>query len=121
MHSNSVRNIIGVLLICGGLIHVGIIVGLFHENTPIFITFYFHSLAIIDLIAGYSVISRRRYAYWFIMFIGITQIFSHGYMVFLDTYLGYNSGVLIVSRCMDIIFSMFLIYFAETVLRSERT
>lgn len=107
-----ISNILGILLIIGGVIHWLIIFGVLHERAPYGITLYFHSLAVLDILAGVGLIRQYRWAYLLVAYIGVTQIAAHGYMSVLDIHHQYGSGITTIERGVDILIALTFIGFA---------
>lgn len=95
----------GVFLI-GGFIHWLIIFGVMTERSPLLLTTYFHSLAVLDLLVALGLLYKKRWALYLGLMIALTQIPAHVYMWYIDNYLAYGSGVGIETRIIDILLSI---------------
>lgn len=84
---------VGVLFIFGGLIHFAILAGFLVERAPSFISWYFHSLSILDIVTGIGLYKQKTWAVKLGLFIMYTQIPTHSYMLYLDMFQDYRSGV----------------------------
>jgi len=113
--------IVGILLVVAGCIHWFIIFGVFSERAPLVVDSYFNSLAVIDIVAGIGLlVSRKRWVYELILFIGITQILAHGYMLYIGIAEQYDSGISASNRIFEIGLAIFLIFFSGMLLEHEK-
>ena len=111
IHTIIIRTI-GVLFLLGGIVHWLIIFGVIKEATPVLITIYFHSLAIFSPLTGYGLCIFREWGRKLGLIIVLTQLPAHSYMIYLDSYTNWNSGVTTWERGLDMAFAIFfLIYF----------
>lgn len=101
----------GVLFIGGGIIHWLIIFGIFKEKTPLLITLYFHSLSILSPAAGAGLFQLKEWGRKTAIFIAGTQIPAHLYMITIDRFYAWNSGLSYTERIADIIFAGFILIF----------
>lgn len=92
----------GVVLIAGGVVHWLIIFGVMFEKTPLLLEIYFHSLAVLSPAAGIGLLTHRVYGIKLAMFIFITQVPAHSYMIYLDAVQHWDSGYSIPLRLLDI-------------------
>lgn len=105
--------ICGTLFTVGGIIHWLIILGVMVERTPLFLTVYFHSLAVFSTMAGIGMFFRKRWGIKIALVICLTQIPAHLYMIYLDVFKNWNSGFGIAGRSIDLgLVSAFLVYIA---------
>lgn len=110
--------IIGCLFITGGIVHWFIIFGVMKEITPVVITYYFHSLAVLSPLAGIGLIAIKNWGRMFGMLIAATQIPSHTIMIYLDVCKSWDSGLVPWERGIDLAFAVFyLIFFNLKVVR----
>lgn len=100
----------GLIFVIAGVVHWLIIFGVIYEKTPILLTYYFNSLAILNLIAGFNLILCKEFGRKVGLFIMLTQIPSHSYMIAMDLFYFWNSGVSILERIVDIVLSLLYIY-----------
>lgn len=98
----AILRIFAILLVLGGLVHWLIIFGVMTERTPLLIEAYFHSLAILSPAAGVGLWLRSTPGIQLATFIFITQIPAHLYMIYLDSYQGWESGYSVPMRLLDI-------------------
>ena len=98
-------------LCLGGVVHWLIILGFMQEITPFSITLYFHSLAVLSPLAGVGIFKFRDWGRKLGYFIVITQIPAHSYMIWLDNFTTWESGVGISERGFDLVFAVFYIIF----------
>ena len=111
LHTIIIRSI-GAFFLLGGVVHWLIIFGVMKEVAPILITIYFHSLAIFSPLAGYGLCNFREWGRKLGLIIALTQLPAHSYMIYLDSYTKWNSGVTTCERGLDMAFAIFfLIYF----------
>lgn len=103
--------LVGIGFVVGGCIHWMIILGIMQEATPVFITFYFHSLAVLSPLAGIGLFKLRKWGRGLGFFIVITQIPAHLYMIWLDNFTSWESGLSLIERGFDIGFAVFYIIF----------
>ena len=112
--------VVGALFILGGIVHWLIIFGVMKETTPLFISIYFHSLAIFSPLAGVGLCFIKEWGRKLGLVIALTQILAHGYMLYLDSYQNWNSGVTAWERGLDMAFAIFyLIYFQGPGIRAR--
>lgn len=113
--------IVGILLVIAGGIHWFIIFGFFSERAPLVVDIYFNSLAVVDIVAGVGLlVSRRRWVYETIFFIGITQVLAHGYMLYIGVTEHYESGISAFDRVVEIGLAVFLIFFSGMFLELKK-
>ncbi|MBW2661535.1 MAG: hypothetical protein JRD93_06015 [Deltaproteobacteria bacterium] len=111
---------IGVLFLLGGIVHWLIIFGVIKEATPVLITIYFHSLAIFSPLAGIGLCFIKEWGRKLGLLIALTQLPAHGYMLYLDSYANWNSGVAPWERGLDMAFAIFyLIYFQFSAIKTR--
>ncbi len=108
LQNTLLKNGIALLLVLGAVIHWLIIFGVMYELAPLVLTLYFHSLAIVGIVAGYGLFKSKKYGYYVSLYIAVTQFFSHGYMAYVQYYYLYDSGVSLMERGVEILFSIFL-------------
>ena len=103
--------IIAALFVLGGLAHWLLLFGVLHEHAPWPIAIYFHSLAVLDPLAGAGLWRCRQWGRWLALAIAATQLAAHGCMIYLDTAAGWQSGVGLPERLLDMAFALFLLVF----------
>lgn len=98
--------IASILFIYGAVTHWLIIFGILTEVAPLILTIYFHSLAILNPITAYGLWKLKSFGKNLGMFIAITQLISHGWMLIFYPFENW--------RILDIIFAVFyMIYFSK--------
>lgn len=102
---------VGIGFCIGGFVHWMIIFGLMQELTPILITIYFHSLAILSPACGIGILLSKAWGRKLGFFIACTQIPAHLYMLWLDHFTNWQSGVNFSERSFDLVFAVFYIIF----------
>ncbi|WP_319574667.1 hypothetical protein [uncultured Desulfobacter sp.] len=107
----SVIKITGIGFCLGGVVHWLIILGWMQEITPTIITVYFHSLAVLSPLAGIGIFRFKEWGRKLGYFVVITQIPSHTYMILLDHFQNWGSGVGVFERSLDLLFAGFYIIF----------
>ena len=119
IHTIIIR-MIGALFLLGGVVHWLIIFGVMKEAAPLFITVYFHSLAIFSPLAGIGICFIKEWGRKLGLLIALTQLPAHGYMLYLDSYANWNSGVAPWERGLDMAFAIFLlIYFQSSSIKTR--
>ena len=98
-----------VLLLVGSLVHWLIILGVLKEHAPLPITLYFHSLAVINPICAIGLFKRKRWGRLMAIGVGLTQLPAHGYMIYLDNFAGWISGLSLSERLIDMVLCIILI------------
>ena len=82
-----------------------------YEKSPLLLTVYFHSLAVFDIVAGIGILMNKKCGYIITLLIALTQIPAHSYVLVLDVYRLYGSGVSVLVREIEIFLSVcFLMY-----------
>ena len=102
-------NLTAVSLIVAGAVHWLIIFGIMHERTPLLITVYFHSLAVIDPVSAVGLFKRRNWGRLMAMGLAALQIPAHGYMIYLDNFTSWTSGLSLPERMVDMVLSTVMI------------
>jgi len=107
----TVLRLSGLLFVAGGIVHWLIIFGILVEKTPLLIGMYFHSLAVLSAAAGVGLMLLKNWGITLAIWICVTQIPAHLWMMYLDAYTGWNSGYDLSARAIDLLLvSLFLIY-----------
>lgn len=101
----------GLLFLYGGVIHWLIICGIMKEKAPLILTIYFHSLAVLSIIAGVGLLTIKNWGRKIGYLIVITQIPAHIIMLYLDIFQNYGSGVSAGERSLDLGFALFYVIF----------
>lgn len=99
---SSIIRLFGFFLIVAGIIHWFMLIGVFPEKTPFFLTRYFNSLAFFDILAGVGMCLIRPWGLKIAFLIIITQIPAHFFMMYMDYFERYQSGFPILGRMLDI-------------------
>lgn len=108
-----VLGVSGILFIVGGVIHWLILFGVIVEKAPFLVGTYFHSLAVFSMIAGIGLVRSKNWGIQIAIVICVTQIPAHLYMIYLDSFKGWNSGYGVPERVVDLaLVSAFIIYIA---------
>lgn len=115
------ETLLGLIFVVAGFVHWLIIGGVLTENAPAIITYFFHSLAVIDFVVAYCFLKRKYELHPVVYFVAVGQIIAHSYMIYLDQYTGYGSGVSTLSRYIEIIFAIFLIFYTRSLKRPPAT
>ena len=102
---------IACLFFLGGIIHWLIIFNVIQEITPMIVTIYFHSLSILSPLTGLGLFQLKEWGRKLGFYIVITQIPAHAYMIWLDTFSEWDSGVGFSERGLDLVFAVFYIIF----------
>jgi len=114
-----VINLTAIIFFLGGIIHWLIIFGVMNERAPALLTYYFHSLAVLDLLVAFGLYRLKRWSLYLGLFITITQIPAHQYMMFLDYVRDYDSEIDFMTRSVDIILSLVYFYIFSKLIRSD--
>ena len=107
-------NLSAVLLIVAGAVHWLIIFGVMHEHTPLLVAVYFHSLAVFDPLAAVGLFKRRNWGRLLAIALAALQLPAHGYMIYLDNFAGWTSGLSLPERMVDVVLSTVLIIVFST-------
>jgi hypothetical protein len=111
MNNRLIIKLAGILFIAGGIIHWLIIFDILKEKTPLLITVYFHSLSVLSPAAGAGLLLFKERGRKTALFIAATQIPAHLYMMTIDRFCEWNSGLSYNERIIDIIFACFILFF----------
>lgn len=104
----------------GGIIHWLIIFGVMKETAPLFISIYFHSLAVFSPITGIGVALIKEWGRKAGLLIAITQIPAHLYMLYLDNFANWKSGLTAWERGIDIVFAIFFLSYFNSCSVKEK-
>lgn len=120
MTHTIIIKVVGVLFILGGIIHWLIIFGVLKEIAPFFITIYFHSLAVFSPLAGIGLVLIKKWGRKTGLLIALTQIPAHLYMLYLDNFANWESGLTVLERGIDIVFAIFFLSYFNSCIVKER-
>lgn len=99
--------IICFLLVLAAFIHLLIVFGILkEEGIPIMFSVYFDSLLVIDVVAAIGLWNFEKWGWYLVMYIAITQIFTHFYLL-----LFYFQVNQVLDRLIDIAAVLYFIYY----------
>lgn len=90
-----------------------------NERAPALINYYFHSLAVLDLLVAWGIYRCKRWGLYLGLIIALTQIPSHLYMMYLDYFEDYGSMVDYVSRSVDVFLSLVYLYIFKKLIGDD--
>lgn len=105
------RIIWGFGFLVAGLLHWLVVLGFISEKTPLVIDVYFDSLAVLNLIVAWGFFTNVAWAITLGLAIMLLQLPAHSYMIYLDEWSSYGSGLSNSARIVDIFFALLYIYY----------